>query len=445
MANFSNTSYLLGYQKALTVYQAFTANSALSTVGYIMLGKPTTWDGSDTVPATHDTEDTQFQTYNNFLGGKRITGNDVFLVIKRVNWSTGVTYTPYDDASNTQFTSANSMYVYVGTGEVYKCISNANNIPSTVAPTGNYSNNNGFIGTGDGYVWKYMYKVPSGSKFLTTSWLPVPTTQNAAYFGHANNVVTGAISRVIVLTAGSGYFNVNTSIVFTGSGVAGNANAVISGSGTLQSVTLDSRGTRYIRRHANTTVVGKGTGATVRTILSPYGGHAINPAAELGANTVMISVKVGDVDATEGGNLTANNDFRQIGLLMRPHKYGETEAVTSDSADIAVTMTTKLVLVTGAAYTYDEQVYQGVSLAAATFTANVSDVFTNSVELVNTQGTITLGVALVGVTSAISRAVLSSTPPDLDTESGDLVYTENRAPVVRGLGQAELVKVVLRF
>jgi len=446
MSNFSNTSYTMGYEKAYSFYRSFTANTDLTTVGYMMVGKCTLWDGSDTVPPIYDTEYNRFQTYSDFLGGKRITGNDVYLVIKRINWTTGNVYSAYDDTSNTQFTTGNGMYVYVVTGEVYKCIDNANNAASTVSPTGDYTVNNGFKTTGDGYTWKYMYKVPAASKFLTTSWIPVPTVQNAAYFGHANNTVAGSISRMVVVTPGSGYGTTNTSIVVTGSGVSGNANATVNAAGSLTAATVDVRGVRYTRRDIKANVVGSGTTANVRVILSPYGGHAFNPARELGANTVLISVKIGDVDATEGGNITANNDFRQIGMLLGPHKYGESAAANSVSADLAVTMATRFTLVSGTAYTQDEPVYQGVSLATATFSGYASDVtLTNAIECTGTQGAPVLGTALIGATSGSSRTVITYTNPDLEPETGDLVYTENRAPVVRAPGQGELIKIALRF
>lgn len=444
--NFSNTSYTLGYEKALTMYQSFTANTDLTMVGYMMIGKCVIWGSPDDPVAIHDTEYSRFQTYNDFLGGKRITGNDVYLVLPRRDWTSGKVYTAYDDYSNTQFTSTNGMYVYVSTGEVYKCIDNANNAPSTDVPAGDYTTNNGFKKMSDGYTWKYMYKVPADSKFLTSAWIPVPTIQTSAYFGHANNLVDGAISRMVVLTAGSGYGNNNTIITITGSGITGNANAIVNAAGSLISANVDARGVRYSRQNFKATVVGWGTGATVRTILSPYRGHGFNPARELGANTVLISVKIGDVDATEGHNITANNDFRQIGLLLRPHKYGETVAANITSADLAVSMATQLVLVSGATYANDEVVYQGSSQANATFLGYVSDkYFTNAVECTNIQGAPTVGTALIGASSGASRTMLSYTNPDLEPETGDLVYTENRAAVLRTLEQGEIVKIALRF
>lgn len=445
MPNFANTSYRLGFDRAFTFYNSFVTTANDAAVGFVMLGRNVAWDANETVPAIYDTENSLFNTYNNFLGGKKITGNDVFPVIPRVNWTANVVWTQYDDDSNTQFSSTNSMYVYASSGNVYKCLNNANNSLSTIEPANNYSSANGFTSPGDGYLWKYMYKVPSASKFLTAAWIPVPMNQTGAYFGFANNLVEGVISRLILLTGGFGYSNTNTTILITGSGAGANATANVNANGNVISVTLNDRGTGYVRQNTRAIVVGSGTNANLRFVLSPYGGHGFNPARELGANAVMVSVKVGEVDSTEDGLITANNDFRQIGLLMRPHLFGEDAPVVTANANIAVTMVTQIILTSGPSYLKDELVYQGIAVANAKFSGNVSDVFTNAVEVTNRFGTPIPGDLLIGQTSGISRTLTSYTDPDLDEESGDLVYTENRSPVVRVAGQAEWVKFVLKF
>lgn len=445
MSNFSNVSRRLGYERAFTFYESFVTSANDAAVGYVMLGRSYAWDANDTPPAIYDTENTMFDTYNNFLGGKKITGNDVYLVIPRVNWQANVVWTQYDDDSNAQFSSANSMYVYASGGNVYKCLDNANNGLSTIEPANNYTSANGFTSPGDGYTWKYMYKVPAASKFLTTAWMPVPLTQTEAFFGFANNILIGAISRVILTNGGAGYSNTNTTVSITGSGASGNVTANVNANGNVIAITLNNRGSGYLRQNTRVRVVGSGANATIRTVLSPYGGHGFNPARELGANAVMISVKVGEVDSTEDGLITANNDFRQIAVLMRPHKYGENTAVTTANANIAVTMVSQIILTSGPSYLKDELVYQGANVAYSTFSANVSDVFTNAIETIHQRGTIIPGDLLIGNTSGISRTVVAFTNPGLQEETGDVIYTENRDAVSRTVGQAEFIKIVLNF
>lgn len=432
----------LSLHRALTFYDSFTTTDDL--IGYVMVGRNLVWPGGDVPPAIYDTENTRFDTCNNFFGGKKITGNDVFLVIPRVNWTSGVVWTQYDDTSNTQHSSANSLYIYSSGGNVYKCLSNANGAISTIEPANNYTSDSGFIAPGDGYLWKYMYKVPTSSKFLTSAWMPVPTYQTPAYFGYANNLIIGAISRLVLTAGGSGYYSTNTTITVTGSGMAGNVTATVA-NGSVTAIQLVNRGSGYIRQNTSITVVGVGANAAIRTILSPYGGHGFNPARELGANSVMVSVKVGDVDSTEGGNITANNDFRQVGLWLAPHQYGSASGVASANANASVTMATQIILSAGPSYLADELVYQGGAVANARFSGYVTDMFTNAIQITGRLGAPKIGDVLFGVTSGTARTIVSFTNPDLDVESGDLVYTENRVPVLRGVGQAEWIKIVLRF
>lgn len=443
--NFFSVSRSLGYERAFTFYDSFVTSANDAAVGYIMVGRSITWNANDSPSAIYDTETSRFDTFNNFLGGKKITGNDVFPVIPRHNWIANTVWTAYDDASNAQFSSTNSMFVYASGGNVYKCLNNANGAFSTIEPANNYTSANGFTSPGDGYTWKYMYKVPSGSKFLTSAWIPVPLTQTGAYFGFANNLLAGAISRIILASGGNGFSNTNTTISVTGSGVGANVTANVNANGNIQSITLEARGSGYLRHNTRVTIIGSGANAAIRTILSPYGGHGFNPARELGANSVMISVRVGEVDSTEGGAITANNDFRQIGVLMRPHRYGESVAVATANANIAIRMVSQILLTSGSSYLNDELVYQGSNVAYSTFSANVSDVFTNAVETTHMRGKVIPGQLLIGNTSGISRTVVASSNPDLEEETGDLIYTENRVPVTRSPGQAEWIKVVLSF
>jgi hypothetical protein len=435
----------MGYEQAYNLLNAVGANA--SVVGYVTIGRQTAWANDAAPPDATDTDQTIAQAYNALLGGKIVTGSDVALVIPRLNWITGTVYTAYDDQSTTLFTSTNSMYILTATSEVYKCIDNANNAPSTVQPSTAYVVNNGFSSAlGDGYVWKYLYKVPAGSKFLTTDWMPIPSDQNASYTGTANNAVDGAISRLILVSGGSSYLSNSTNVVVTGGGVAANVTATVTG-GVVTALTLVNRGSGYNHTLLNVSVFGVGTGANVRVIGSPYRGHAFNPARELGANACMVAVQIGATgDATEGGKITSNNEFRQIGLLLRPHKYGVNTTVVSANANVVFSFLTQVILTAGSAYTVDELVYQGTDSGAnATFTGYVTETFSNAINISTIRGVPKVGGAMIGATSGTNRVVVTTTPPELDRESGSLVYLENRVPITRSAGHAETIKLVVKF
>lgn len=89
-------------------------------------------------------------------------------------------------------------YVLTDEFNVYKCLDNNNNSPSTAKPVGTQLEP---IFTSDGYVWKYMYNVPIGlrNKFLTNDHIPVTSSLTNQFY---NN---GSLDTIKILNKGSGY------------------------------------------------------------------------------------------------------------------------------------------------------------------------------------------------------------------------------------------------
>ena len=167
------------------------------------------------VARTHDSEDenvvetANVDNYNTsmlspmreMIFGKKILPSDISLVIDRYNWESDKVYKQYDHDSNTLFTvsdgdSQKNFFVYSSSGNVYKCIDNNNQSKSTVEP----SHQDLTPRTeSDGYSWKYMFTVPAGSKFLTSSYVPVvPNTS-------VTTAATLGIDRYQVHASGNNY------------------------------------------------------------------------------------------------------------------------------------------------------------------------------------------------------------------------------------------------
>jgi hypothetical protein len=62
------------------------------------------------------------------------------------------------------------------TRDVYLCLSNNYPVKSTVEPTGKNLSANGNIQTADNYLWKYLYNIKPTNKFLSNTWIPVPSS-----------------------------------------------------------------------------------------------------------------------------------------------------------------------------------------------------------------------------------------------------------------------------
>lgn len=89
-------------------------------------------------------------------------------------------------------------FVLAANNNVYKCLYNNNNSPSTVQPSSFSSER---FETTDGYIWKYMYTIPSAfvNRFLTSTDIPVTTAVKQSYYSG------GAISSITALNYGVDY------------------------------------------------------------------------------------------------------------------------------------------------------------------------------------------------------------------------------------------------
>lgn len=414
---------------------------------YLTYGRPLAWS-NDASPAQANSSVTSFyEVWNNMIGGKRITGNDVRLVAPRYDWSANTVYPAYDHCTCSLLLFAANVKFYVLTSDwnVYKCIANNYGAPSTTKPTSVQVNDT--FQTEDGYIWKYMYTVSASDRlrFTTADYIPVrklTLDDNTLQWDVQQGAVPGALNYIKVTNGGSNYSNANAiSIAITGDGTsAANAYATINVStNTISAIVVDDVGRDYTYATATITA-GVGSGAVLRPIISPPGGHGSNPETELGASNVMINVRI---KGSEGDKLPTTNDFRQIALIQDPYLLS-TNTVTSNTV---FSQTVKM-NVNGSSTNFveDETVFQGTSLETATFSATVVkwDAPNLLLELTNVAGNPTTDL-LKGVSSRASWYVNTIRFEDFEPNSGQLLYIDNIKPIIKSNDQTEDFKIVLKF
>ena len=516
----SATSKKLAYIAASQFRESFYEPSP--TVGYVFIGNHLAYTDENTPSAIIDSVADEKDSWDNMIGAKKITGNDVEFVIPRIGWTSSTKYKQYDDVvSFDELLTGNAslnvkpMYVMTTSRNVYKCLSNNSSSNSTVEPTGDYTSSNGNIATSDGYIWKYMFNVKPSNKFLTNTWIPAPTSTAQIDYGvNSIGVIDGELTTIVVTNTGSGYYenkisvpliyptgctiltlanttNVAANMAVTGIGItpatfissidvllnritlstpttaAGGggttanqlslstriyvdgdgtsiaATPVVNAAGYVTKVSVSTIGRGYSR--ANAFVYGTGSNAALRCILDHKYGHAYNPAKELGANNVMVAVKIGEIDSSENGKISSNTTFRQYGIFVDPHKYADANVVTQANATSVISQTTDISVDTGASYTLDEFVYQGTSPATASAYGFVVDQSSSIIKLTNVKGLFLTGSSLVGATSGTSRLIIGSATPEFQPYSGDILYTENEVKTTRADGQAENIRLIVRF
>lgn len=243
MANFY-TSKKLGFNNAEQFKESFYEPEP-ATVGYVFIGNHVPYANESSPNSIVDSVSDEKSVWDNMFAAKRITGNDVELVVPRINWTTGLRYQQYDDKTSldtllTANGSIQPMYVVNSSRNVYKCLSNNASANSTVEPTGDYTTANGTISTADGYIWKYMHNVKPSNRFLTSDWVPAPISSSKLDYNVSSaGVIDGEITTIVVTNGGSNYDNpvVNVFAFSAGTltvdvGITTNISANMSVSGT---------------------------------------------------------------------------------------------------------------------------------------------------------------------------------------------------------------------
>ena len=106
-------------------------SEASPTISYVFIGNHLSYIDENTPSEISDTISDEKSVWKNMIGGKKITGNDVELVVPRVNWTADTKYHEYDDSliysdllSSNVSLNVKPMYVITSQRSVFQCLSN---------------------------------------------------------------------------------------------------------------------------------------------------------------------------------------------------------------------------------------------------------------------------------------------------------------------------------
>lgn len=91
----SVTSKKLAYIAAIQFKESFFEPAP--EIGYVFIGNHLAYANEDNPPIINDTVFDEKTAWDNMIAAKKITGNDVELVIPRINWTNNSHYKQYDD------------------------------------------------------------------------------------------------------------------------------------------------------------------------------------------------------------------------------------------------------------------------------------------------------------------------------------------------------------
>lgn len=247
---------------------------------------------------------------------------------------------------------------------------------------------------------------------------------------------------------GSSTFKVLPTVSITGNGTGARAKAIvdeITPNEILNVIVVDG-GSDYT--YIDASIIGaNGTGAEIVAVLPSQGGHGSDPVRELGGYFVMINTRL---EFNEGdGDFPISNDYRQIGLIKNPFDYNTTDIST---ALTRIASQRVLVDIPSGTFNTDELIS---SNGTTGFLVEILDYDINPAQkiLVFTQNSTTgyddfsleIGNAITGDSTGTTAQILQILDPEVEKYTGDVLYYENRRPVLRAPDQLEDIKIIIQF
>ena len=248
--------------------------------------------------------------------------------------------------------------------------------------------------------------------------------------------VDGAINNIPVVSSGFGY--TTATVVIKGDGTGATATAHIVG-GAIIKINITNTGQGY--RWATATITGNGNGAKIRVIISPYGGMGREAINNLYARTLMF---FSNISADRNQGFVVNNDYRQLGILKNPRKFGSTYTLTTNNVSACWVISADA-NISSVNFPIDSIIYLNFGLANQSRFRIVSH--TGSAILVQAldNGIPTLGSTIQNFSNSNSFIVSTVTPPTIDKYSGDLLFIDNKQAFTPSEDQIVTIRTVLKF
>lgn len=424
---------------------------------YIGIGRSEQWDSADAVPTPRNTPDQLDAVRNQMQSVKKVQATS--LVVPRHNWSNGQIYSQFDNRQ--QGYPVNPYYVINENNNVYICLETGRNnygvaVPSTIEPTG--ANNDSFR-TADGYVWKFLFTVSASraNSFMSSNFMPVQK-QGATDSSSTgiqlkqeeiqDNAVAGMITSLILTDGGVGYTSIPSVTIIGAGGLGSGAVArawIDSTLGTVSKISLLDSGAGLVTHgsgYNRPSVILNGGGASVdakaRAVLGSDSGIGADCRVDLKSSSIMFHTQVQGTDS----NFIINQDFRQVSLIkdIRDQLGAVFTGLTGNTLK-SMTMGTVI-----NSFTVDKKI-RGTTTLAEAFIDNIdSNILyyhqTDSTGFTSFQdGEIIEEINGIGDGICDSALIL----PNVDPATGDILYIDNRAPILRSNIQSEDIKVIIQF
>ena len=358
----------------------------------------------------------------------------------------------------------------------------------------------------DGYIWKYLYTLSPADiiKFDSTEFMPVPndwetSTDNALV---RDNAVAGSIKIVTVTNKGANVGAANLqyrNVPIRGDGTGAECTITIDENSQVSSVEVSNQGSGYTYGTVDL-VAGSVPTGTVRptfdVIIPPQGGHGHDIYKELGASNLLLYSRI--ENDTQNPDFITGNKIARVGIVENPTELNSNTVLDKPKASVVGALKLVGTGYSTAEFTANSFISQTIATGTTAFgrvvnydqatgvlkfwqdrylvgfntsdgTANISPrygydltEFTSdpdtggSLTIIPDNGTnsiLTIDSAFTGSSTVINNRTyyygLNFTDgialPEVQKQSGNIIYVDNRPSITRSSNQKEDIKIILQF
>lgn len=473
-----------------TIQDSITSGQEGETKPYqyfIGVGKPTIWQNptalDDDAPNPINTDREIRNAKLNTVAIKKL--ENISYVVKRFDWSKGQVYLPYND--NITEEDNYKYYVITDALEVFVCLEtgkdvNGDIIPSQFKP--DFNDTYEPFRLDDGYVWKFLFTVGAleANRYLGANYFPVRVItpeegtdqQSPGYvlkqWEVQQNAVPGQILgfEVDPGNEGDNYTDAVTLTIVGDGDVEALATPILEfdpldtlrENGKIigaQIVTDDtdpnelimSFGAGYtyasvVVNHNNPNRDPAAKDAVIRPIIGPKDGLGANSIDDLDAMALMFQVRA---DGDQEANWFIDNDFRQVTLLRF-----DTPVVTIDPNNPEQTSLTEVlksvrVRLTGEQlpFTPDSKITGNVSNTSAYIVKVIDDLVYYIQDETTGFGTFALNEDITEDDGNGQGTIDEIIDAPLNIMDAEVLYIDNRYPVMRTVNQEEDFKIIVKI
>jgi hypothetical protein len=152
--------------------------------------------------------------------------------------------------------------------------------------------------------------------------------------------------------------------------------------------------------------------------------------------------------AEGSGDFPVVNDYRRIGIVNNP--ISNTTSLVATETTLNATHTMLLSNISGT-FAIDEYIHgdtnnaNGFIVSSNVSAGDVTIRFITPIELYSGNVSFSVGEVVHGSNSLAVGTVISITEPEVDKNTGQFLYIENRAKITRNSDQAENIHIVIEF